>query len=156
MPSGLFHINYLDRFISNKRSHTIWLVFIVTLFYSSSCPKCKQCIFRSDAAFCGVWSVSTLFDKCPCYGKLSISGLIYGAWRSMRIRGLIGFQGGQLLQNCIVSIWIGTRSKSKPFTHHLSSLFFLEKALFKSGLECRKASRNHAYIILTPVNPTFI
>ena len=34
MPSGLFYNNYVDGFIYNIRS--VWLVFIVTMFYSNS------------------------------------------------------------------------------------------------------------------------
>ena len=34
MPGGLFYINSLDQFSSNIRS--VWLVFIVTMFYSNS------------------------------------------------------------------------------------------------------------------------
>ena len=40
MPSGLFYINYLDRFISNISS--VWVVIIVTMFYSDSFLNAKS------------------------------------------------------------------------------------------------------------------
>ena len=52
MPSGLFYINAVH---FNIRS--VWLVFIVTVFYSNSCPKCKQC---------RPWSDVTVYTVCQC------------------------------------------------------------------------------------------
>ena len=55
IPNGLFYMNYLDLFNSNTKSILLVLFFFffffffavfvvfVTIFYSNSCPKCKQC-----------------------------------------------------------------------------------------------------------------
>ena len=57
-PNELFYLNSLDRSISSRRD--VWVDFIITMFYRNSCILCKQCRLWSDAAFCGVWSGSTL------------------------------------------------------------------------------------------------
>ena len=51
-----------------------WWDFIVTMFYSNSCPNCKQYRPWSDAMFCGIWSGSTVC-QCPFYGTQGINGL---------------------------------------------------------------------------------
>ena len=41
MPNELFYHKSLDWSISSGRG--VWLVFIMTMFYRTSCIKCKQC-----------------------------------------------------------------------------------------------------------------
>ena len=74
MPSGLFYLKSLDRSISNRRG--VWVVFIITIFFRNSYILCKQCWPWSDAAFCGVWSGSTVFANVSFYGTLGINGSI--------------------------------------------------------------------------------
>ena len=63
----------LDRSISSNRS--IWLIFIITMFYGNACTKRKQCRPWSDAAFCGVWSGSTLLPMSHLWDAIGINGL---------------------------------------------------------------------------------
>ena len=65
VPKRLFYLQSLDRSIFNIRG--VWLVFINTLFSRNSYIWCKQCSPWSDAAFCDVWSVSTLFAIVPLW-----------------------------------------------------------------------------------------
>ena len=69
MPSGLFCLKTLDRSISYIRG--VWLVFINTMFFRNFWTYHKHCRSRSDAAFWGIWSWSTLFD-----GTLGLNGLM--------------------------------------------------------------------------------
>ena len=40
MPSGLFHLNSLDRSISSIKGFLV--IFIITRFYSNSCIQCNR------------------------------------------------------------------------------------------------------------------
>ena len=62
-PSGVFYHTSLDQSIYSVRG--VWSVFIITMYYWNACILCNQCRTWSDAAFCGVWSGSTLFAKVP-------------------------------------------------------------------------------------------
>ena len=50
MPSELFGQAHFS-------IKSLWLVFIVTLFYRNSCPKCKQCktLIRHGDLRCLIW-----------------------------------------------------------------------------------------------------
>ena len=51
-------------------------IFIITIFCRNFYIQCKQCRPRSDAAFCGVRSGSTLFVNSPFYGMPGLNRLI--------------------------------------------------------------------------------
>ena len=61
--NGLFYHNSLGRCISNTRVSGYFLLLLCII--EITVVWCKQCWPRSDAAFCGVWSVSALFANCP-------------------------------------------------------------------------------------------
>ena len=67
MPNWFFYLNSLDRSISYIRG--LWLVFIIIMFCRNVWTYCIQCRAWSDAAFCGVWSGSTLFANVPLMGR---------------------------------------------------------------------------------------
>ena len=83
MLSGHSHIDPLGWSISNRRA--VWLVLISAMFYTNSSSNCKQCRPRSDAAFYGVWSGSTLFPFYRTLGKIGLtvisSSSLYGQFQ---------------------------------------------------------------------------
>ena len=48
----------------NRPISTLSALIIISIVYKIPCIKCK-CRPWSDAAFCDIWSGSTLFAKCP-------------------------------------------------------------------------------------------
>ena len=58
-PSGLAHPYQLDVSVSNFRG--VWCTFSFLILFQTEIPVSEQWRPWSDAAFCGVWSGSTLF-----------------------------------------------------------------------------------------------
>ena len=77
-----FTPNWLFYLASSNRSNImgVRLIFIITMIYRNTWILYKQCRLWSGAAFCGVWSESTLFGKVPFNWTLGINGLLRTEW----------------------------------------------------------------------------
>ena len=78
MPSGLFDLNLAPVHFNIR---TVWLAFIVMMFYRNSCLKCKQCwtlISRRDIRHL-TWIYTVC--RCPYYGTLGTNSYYrFKAW----------------------------------------------------------------------------
>ena len=149
MLSGLFNINSFGQVHFNIRS--LWLILIVTTFYSNSCLKCKE--YRP-------WSGSTLFANVHFYVIQGINGfIVLKLWSEHKFHMKI------CMGQCLIKNWNGVMHGS-CFLHiitwcfittifmKISSNSFLK--LWSWHRSHRKMLQKHLFLLRTIIELPFL